>query len=161
MSYIADAIAHHPEIDVVVTHEVFKHLDDPEMLSNLIDSGISNDHLEHVATAAVHDVAPDFALIPWVAFGVITFQSWRRYRKGAPLGGVIRWATRRASYSIASRGMAYFLTLLSSEPFVGAVSSVLLRLGLGRYDAQREFLEFVTACRKRQRECPLPIYERA
>jgi hypothetical protein len=150
LSYIADAIAHHPEIDIVATHEVFERINDPEVLSHLIDSGISNDHLENVATAAVHDVEPDFALIPWVAFGAITLQSWQRYRKGAPVGGVVRWATRRASYSTACRGTAVLIALLSSEPFVGAVSSVLVRLGLGRYDAQREFLKFVWDCRKQQ-----------
>ena len=150
MSYIADAIAHHPEIDIVATHEVFEQINDPDVLSYLIDSGISNDHLEHVATAAVHDVGPDFALIPWVAFGAITIQSWQRYRKGAPRGGILRWATRRASYSTACRGTAVLITLFSSEPFVGAISSVLLRLGLGRYDAQREFLEFLRQCRKQQ-----------
>lgn len=150
MSYIADAITHHPEIDVVVTHEVFERISDPEVLSHLIDSGISDGHLENVATTAVHDVAPDFALIPWLAFGAIALQSWRSYKKGAPVGGVIRWATRRASYSTASRGTAFFMTLLSSEPFVGAVSSVLVRLGLGRYDAQRQVLDQIRNFRKEQ-----------
>jgi hypothetical protein len=46
MSFIADAIANHPEIDVVATHEVFEHMDDPEILSHLVDSGISNAQLE-------------------------------------------------------------------------------------------------------------------
>jgi len=34
--------------------------------------------------------------------------------------------------------------------FSWAASSVLLRLGLGRYHAQKQFLEFVTAYRKQQ-----------
>jgi len=149
MSYIADAIAHHPEIDVVATHEVFEQMDDPEVLSHLVDSGISNGHLENVAADAVHDVAPDFGFIPLFAFGVIAIQSWRRYRDGAPLGEVVRRATRRAGYAGTSRGAAYFMGLLV-DPFAGAVSSVLLRLGFGRYDVQREFLEFVKACREQQ-----------
>ena len=150
MSYIADAIANHPEIDVVATHEVFEHMDDPEILSHLVDSGISNAQLEDVAADSVHDVAPDFGSIPWVAFGVIAYQSWQRYRAGVPLTTVARWAFRRGSYSTASRGAAYFTTLLADQAFVGTVSSVLLRLGLGRYDAQRDFLEFIRACRKQQ-----------
>jgi hypothetical protein len=150
LSYIQDAIEHHPEIDVVATHEVFEHLHDPEILLHVIDSGVSNAHLEDVASDAVHDVAPAFHFVPWLAFGIIACQSWRRYQKGAPLLGVIRTAFRRGSYSTASRGMAYFTTLLAHEPFVGATSSVLLRLGLGRYDAQKRFVEFVNACRKQQ-----------
>jgi len=150
VSYIQDALAHHPEIDVVATHEVFQHLHDPEILSHVIDSGISNAHLEDVASNAVHDVAPEFLLIPWVAFGFIAYQSWRRYRTGEPLDSVFRSAVRRGSYSTASRGMAYFTDLLANEPFVGALSSVLLRLGLGRYDAQKEFVEFVRARRAQQ-----------
>ena len=58
----------------------------------------------------------------------------------------------RGSYSTACCSIAYFTTLLANEPFVGAASSILLRLGLGRYDAQKEFVEFVTACRKQQKE---------
>jgi hypothetical protein len=150
LSYIKDAIAHHPEIDVVVTHEVFQHINDPEALSHLIDSGMSNVHLEHIASTAVHDVSPDFGFIPLAAFGVIALQSWQRYRKGAPLSAVVRQASRRASYSVVSRGGAYFATLLLHEPFVGAASGILIRLGLGRYDAQREFLEFVLDCRNQQ-----------
>jgi hypothetical protein len=158
LSYIQDAIAHHPEIDVVATHEVFKHLHDPEIVSHLIDSGISNVQLEDVAADAVHDVAPGFDLIPWLAFGVIAFQSWRRYRGGAPLIGTIRSAFRRGSYSIASRGMAYFTTLLGCEPFVGTLTSVLLRLGFSRYDAHKQFIEFVRTCRMRTL-CFSKLYE--
>src|ERR1039457_6852417 len=44
LPYIRDAIAHHPEFDIVATHEVFQHLHDPEILSHLADSGISNAH---------------------------------------------------------------------------------------------------------------------
>jgi hypothetical protein len=151
MSYIADAIANHPEIDVVATHEVFEHMDDPEILSHLIDSGILNARLEDVAADSVHDVAPDFGFIPWVAFGVITYRSWQQYRAGVPLTTVARWAFRRGSYSTVSRGAAHFTTLLADQAFVGTVSSVLLRLGFGRYDVQRDFLRFVRDCRSQQR----------
>ncbi len=150
LSYIEEALARHPEIDVVVTHEVFQHMDDPEVISHLIDSGISNVQLDDVATDAVHDVAPGFELVPWFAFGVIVFQSWRHYRAGAPLAGVVHSAFRRGSYSTASRGMAYFTSLLGFEPFVGTISSVLLRLGFSRHDAQKQFVEFMTARREQQ-----------
>jgi hypothetical protein len=150
LSYIEEALARHPEIDVVTTHEVFQHIDDPEVISHLIDSGMSNVELEDVAGDAVHDVAPGFELVPWFAFGAIAFQSWRRYRGGAPLIGVMRSALRRGSYSTASRGMAYFTMLLGCDPFVGALSSVLARIGFSRYDAQSQFVEFVHAARKRQ-----------
>jgi hypothetical protein len=150
LSYIADAIAQHPEIDVVATHEVFEGMNDPEMLSHLVNSGISNAQLGDVVFDAVHGVAPEFDFIPWTALGVIAFQSWRRYREGTPLDGVVRWASRRASYSAASRGAAYFTILLAHEPFVGAVTSVLLRLGLSQYDMQKAFLQFVLDCREKQ-----------
>jgi hypothetical protein len=150
VSYIQDALARHPEIDVVATHEVFQHIDNPEIVSHLIDSGISNLQLRSAASDAVHDVAPEFHLVPWLAFGIIAYQSWLRYQKGAPLADVTRLAFRRGAYSTSCRGIAYFTTLLAHEPFVGAISSVLLRLGLGRYDAQKQFVEFVTARRKQQ-----------
>jgi hypothetical protein len=150
LPYIRDAIAHHPEFDVVATHEVFQHLHDPEILSRLSDSGISNAHLTDAACDAIHDVVPGFQLIPWVAFAIIGYQSWRRYRAGAPLREVTRTAFRRGTRSTACRGMAYFTALLAHEHFVGTASSVLLSLGYGRYEAENEFVEFMQVCRKRQ-----------
>ncbi len=82
---------------------------------------------------------------------MIAFQSWRRYRSGAPLIGVLRSALRRGSYSTASRGVAYFTMLLGSEPFVGTLSSLLSRISFSRYDAQRQFVEFLMAHRRRAR----------
>lgn len=149
LSYIEEALARHPEIDVVATHEVFQHIDDPEVMSHLIDSGFSNQQLDDVAGDAVHGVAPGFELVPWFAFGVIAFQSLRRYKRGAPLTGVLRSAFRRGSYSTASRGVAYLTTLLGCDPFVGALSSLLSRIGFGRYDAQKQFAEFVRQSRMR------------
>jgi hypothetical protein len=145
LPYIEHAAERNPDIEVVVTHEAFEHIHDPEMLNHVVDSGISNAHLEDVASDAVHGVAPEFALIPWFGFGVIGVQSWRRLRSGAPLIGVIRSAVRRGAYSAASRGVAYVAMLLGFEPIVGATSAVMLRLGLARYDAQKQFVEFVRA----------------
>jgi len=151
LSYIRDAIADHPDIDVIATHEVFQNLHDPEMLSRLADSGISNAHLAGMTTDAVQDVAPEFTFVPWLAFAIIGYQSWHRYRAGTPLHEVTRAMVRRGSRSTASRGMAYFSTLLAHEPFVGVACSVLLSLGFGRYDAQKQFIQFVRGCRARQK----------
>jgi len=153
LSYIEEALARHPEIDVVATHEVFQHIGDSEIMSHLIDSGIANAQLEDVAAHALHDVAPGFELVPWFAFGVIAFQSWGRCKGGTPVTGVLSSALRRGSYSTASRGMAYFTTLLGCDPFVGTISSILLRFGFGRRDAQKQFVDFVRA-RREQRQYP-------
>jgi hypothetical protein len=150
LSYIKDAIAHHPEIDVVVTHEVFRRLRDPEILSHVIDSGVSDAQLEQVAAEAVHDVTAEFHLIPWLAFGVIAIQSWNDCKNRAPLPGVVSRAFRRASYATASHGTAYFASLLLGGPFAGILSSILVRLGLGRFDTQNELLKYVSTCREQQ-----------
>lgn len=151
LSYIKEAIAQHPEIDVVLTHEVFEQLHDPETLSHVIDSGILNLQFEEAASDSLNHVAPEFDLVPWLAFGMIAIQSWQTYKAGSPLSAVVNRAYRRGAYATASRGMSYLTILLSQEPFVGLATSILVRLGLGRYDAQRQLVEFIKECREAQR----------
>lgn len=151
MSYVADAIAHHPEIDVVATHEVFQHLDDPEIQSHVIDSGISNEHVEQVVADNVHDLGPEFEVFPLLAYGVIAAQGLSQYKQGVPLADVLRKAFRRGAYATVCRGAAFVAELLGGYAFVGFVSSVLMRLNLGRYDAQKQFLQFARGCREAQK----------
>lgn len=143
LSYIREAIERNPDIDVVATHEVFEQIHYPEMLHHVIDSGIPNARLEDLASDAVHGVVPETTPVPWLSFGVIAVQSWKRFRRGAPLFGVIRSAVRRGSYSAASRGVEYVSMLIGFEPIAGATSAVMLRLGLARYDAENQFVKFM------------------
>jgi hypothetical protein len=153
LTYIKQALANHPEIDVVGTHEVFQHFNDPELQAHLIDSGIDNTHLSQLVEKNVQDHLGHGFEIPLLALGIIAYQSWRRYRKGgAPLQKVMQQAFRRGTYSVACRGASYLATALASEPTVGMAASVILRLGLGRYDTQKQFLQFVDDCRVAQRE---------
>ncbi len=153
LSYIRDTIAHHPEIDVVTTHEVFQHLGDPDIQAHLIDSDISNAGLEHMAGHGVEDHWFVHFHVPWIAFGIIAFQSWHRYRKDtSSINQIIDHALRRGTFVTASCGVGYLGTLLSREPVVGFLGSLAMRIGLNRHHVQGSFIAWLNECRKAQKD---------
>lgn len=84
IAYIKDALAAHPEIDIVSTHEVFGHLDGSGLEDHVTVADFSNGQLtEHVQDQIqAADMTPEFEL-PLLAFGIIALQNYRQYRKGA------------------------------------------------------------------------------
>jgi hypothetical protein len=154
LSYIKDAIAAHPDIDVVATHEVFQHLDDSGLGQHLTVTDFSDSNLTgHVQDQiSVADVTPEFAL-PLLAFGIIALQSYRSYKRGqANAVQATRNAIKRGWRSLLCRGAAYASILFSHEPTVGLPVSVLTRTTFARFDAQQRFLALLDQYRCDLRE---------
>ena len=145
LSYIREALAAHPEIDVVATHEAFQHLNGSELDGHLTVSDFSNEHLTEHVQAGVHaaEMTPEFEL-PLVAFGIIALQSYLRYRNGqSSATDSIRSGIARGSRTLVCRAAAYASILISHEPVLGLPTSVLTRMAFGRFDAHHNSLHFI------------------
>jgi hypothetical protein len=83
LAYIKEALAAHPEIDVVATHEIFDHLDGSGIADHVTAAEFSNGPL----TEHVHDqiqaaeLTPEFHF-PLIAFGIIALQTYRSHKRG-------------------------------------------------------------------------------
>jgi len=132
MDYVHAALAAHPDIDVVVTSEVFDamsaHGDD---LSHVIDS---HQHLgdltSHVDGAVDHaETAGGAAFhMPWIAIGWAIAQNVSRYRKGSiTFEQALKDASRRTGLAVGA-GAAGFVVADAVAPGVGVATAVLVRL---------------------------------
>jgi hypothetical protein len=86
LAYVQEAINAHPNIDVVVPHELYERIGDhPEVLSHLLDGHESLDHLTgQVAGAADHAEAAGINFhFPVFAIMFAAGQNFHRYRKGS------------------------------------------------------------------------------
>jgi hypothetical protein len=145
LSYIREALAAHPEIDVVATHEAFQHLDGTGLDDHVTVSDFSNEHLTEHVQAGIHaaEMSPEFEL-PLLAFGIIALQSYLRHRKGQlSVEEAIRSSLRRGSRTLICRAATHASILISHEPLFGLPTSVLTRMAFGRYDAHHNSLHFI------------------
>ena len=130
IGYIKEALAAHPDIDVVATHEVFSHLDNLDgsgLESHLIDGNMLNEHLgEHVrAEIDAAEMTPEFHF-PLIAFGMIALQNIKGYLEGKKSGKeAIRSGATRGWRTLVCRAAAYVSILISHEPVVGLPTSIL------------------------------------
>lgn len=140
VAYIKEALASHPEIDIVSTHEVFQHLEASGIEDNVIVSEFSDCQLtEHVHDQIQFEMTPEFE-VPLIAFGIIALQSYWRYRKGHFTAvEAVRGGLKRGWMSVVCQGAAYVATLVSSEPVVGLPVSILTRTTFSRFDVQKHF----------------------
>jgi hypothetical protein len=142
LSYIKEALAAYPEIDVVATHEVFDRLDGSGVVDHVTAADFSNGQLtEHVQDQLqVAELTPEFHF-PLIAFGIIAFQTYRSHKRGeiTAMQG-IRSSFKRGWQSSVCRGAAYAATLLSGEPLIGLPVAVLTRTVFGRLDVQKQFV---------------------
>lgn len=149
LSYIKEALAAHPDIDVVTTHDVFDHLDVSGIADHVTVAEFSNGQL----TEHVHDqiqaaeMTPEFHF-PLIAFGIIALQTYRSHKRGETTAiQAVKSGFNRGWRSTVCRGAAYAATLISGEPIVGLPVAVLTRVGFGRSDLHRRFVSFVTQYR--------------
>jgi hypothetical protein len=145
IGYIKEALATHPDIDIVTTHEVFSRidgLDGSELHHHVIDGSFLNEHLEEHVRDGIDgaEMTPEFEL-PLIAFGIIAVQSLKSYREGKTSGKeVIRSAATRGWRTLVCRAAAYASILISHEPVIGLPTSVLTRLTFSRHDVQKRGL---------------------
>jgi hypothetical protein len=141
LAYIKEALAAHPEIDIISTHEVFEHLDGSGIEERVTAVDFSDNqltgHVQDQIQAA--DVTPEFDL-PLLAFGIIALQNFRRYRDGQLTAiEAVRGGLKRGWRSLLCRGAAYASILISNEPVLGLPASVLSRITFSRFDEQKQF----------------------
>jgi hypothetical protein len=129
--YVRQAIEAHPNVDVVVPHELYQRMaDHPEILSHLIDGQQPlKDLTEHVSNAAEHADAADIHFhLPLIAIGFIVAQNCMRYRKSTiTLGEAVRNVGERGALAVIAVGAGWAAALLAHEPMVGAPVSFITR----------------------------------
>lgn len=136
LDYVREAIAAHPEIDVVVPHELYQKLaDHHEALGHILD-GHETLHLinGHVADAVGHaeavGAAVHFPVIgPVLVIGIAAALNYRSYRQGRTTpADALRNVGERGALAILAAGAGWAAILLAHEPFVGLPTSVVVRL---------------------------------
>jgi hypothetical protein len=141
LSYIREALAAHPDIDVVATREVFDHLNGSGLENHVTVADFSDGQLTEHVQDQIHaaDMTPEFGL-PLVAFGIIALQNYWRYRKGQLTAvDAVRGGIKRGWRSVLCRGASYVTVLISHEPLLGLPVSVLTRTTFSRFDVQAKF----------------------
>jgi hypothetical protein len=158
LAYIKEALAAHPEIDVVATHEVFDHLDGSGVADHVTAADFSDGQL----TEHVHDqiqaaeMTPEFHF-PLIAFGIIAMQTYQSYkRRQITAVEAVRSGFNRGWRSALCRGAAYTATLALGEPLVGLPIAVFTRATFSRLDAQKRFValmdQYHSVLEERRRE---------
>ena len=157
IGYIKEALATHPDIDVVTTHEAFgriDNLDKSELRQHVLDGHFLNENLEEHVQDGVSgaEMTPEFQW-PLLAFGIIAVDSFKGYLEGKTSGKkAIRSGVTRGWRTLVCRAAAYASILISHEPVVGLPTSVLSRLLFSRHDVQKRGLELLRGLTAAQRD---------
>jgi hypothetical protein len=151
LSYVRTAIEAHPEIDVVVPHELYSKVVDADLLTHLSDGHESLHHLNgHVSDAIGHaesaGAAEHFPVIgPAIVISMVAAANWKQYRSGKlSREEAFRNIEERGLLAILATSASWALTALTHEPFVGLPVSVTVRLLGGQFlhnRRRRELLE--------------------
>lgn len=150
LDYVREAIAAHPDIDVVVPHELYQKLvDHHDALAHILDSHETLQHINgYVADAVGHaetaSAATHLPIVgPVLVIGIAVGLNYRCYRQGriTPVDA-LRNVGERGALAILASGAGWAATLMAHEPFIGLPTSVLVRLFGG---------QFLHNCHRRER----------
>jgi hypothetical protein len=140
LAYVKEAIAAHPNIDVVVPHEFYDRLaDHPELFGQIVDGhqtlGDLTDHVTNASTQA--EVAGhhlQFPVIgPMIAIGFAAGQSWKRYRSNSiTLGEAFQNVGERGMLAVVASGSGWAVNALAHGTMVGIPVSMAVRLAGGQ-----------------------------
>jgi hypothetical protein len=162
LAYIKEALAAHPEIDVVATHEVFDQLDGSSVADHVTAADFSNGQLtEHVhEQIQAAELTPEFHL-PLIAFGIIALQAYREHKRGnIGASEAVKLVFHRGWMSTVCRGAAYAATLISGDPLVGLPVAVLTRTTFSRIDVHRELMSLLDQYQQRCRDRAMRLMSR-
>lgn len=133
--YLREALDRYPDVDVVVTHEMFAKLGSDDVISrSLIDGHTTLAQLNDQAISGV-DHASDAAdhlygfHAPEVLIGFVALQSIKRYRSGH-----VTWQqavtdfSARSGLAVLARLASVGAAVASSEPMIGLSASIVTRL---------------------------------
>ncbi len=175
LGYVREAIAAHPDIDVVVPHELYERVaEHPDVISHLANGHETLSHLNgHVADAVGHAEAAGavghFPVVgPAVVIGIVAFSNWQRYRNGkVSADDALRNVGERGILAMLSTASGWAMTVAGFEPFIALPTAMTVRLFGGQLfhnRRRRELLEkhIATVCESRRHlECQLlrPLLE--
>jgi hypothetical protein len=175
ISYVKEAIAAHPEIPVVVPHELYEKLaGNPDALTHILDGHEALGHLNgHVADAVAHaeaaGAAEHFSLAgPALVVGIAAVSNFQAYRRGRITSTeALRNVGERGALALLAFAAKWATILVAHEPFVGLSSSIVVRLfggqilhNLHRRELMAEYLESVRDSRRQiEHQLPRPLLE--
>jgi hypothetical protein len=141
LDYVRQAIVAHPDIDVVVPHELYDKLaGNHEVLGQILDSHETLAHVDgRVADAVGHaefaGAATHFPIVgPAIVIGLTVGLNCRAYRQGKiTVREAMRNVGERGFLAILASGAAWAASTLAGEPLVGLPTSVAIRLLGGQY----------------------------
>ena len=132
LAYVREAIAAHPNIDVVVPPELYAQLGNhPEMLSHLMDGHESLHHLTgEVAGATDHaEVAGIHFHFPIIAIAFAAGQNFHRYRKGdVTLEQALRNVSERSALAVIATGAGWVAVAATHATLIGIPVSMGTRI---------------------------------
>lgn len=135
ISYVHEAIAAHPDIPVVVPHELYaKMLDHHDALGHILDGHESLSNLtEHVGNATDHAAAAGaehFPVVgPALVIGLAAALSFESYRRGhITISDALRNVGERSLLAVLATGAGWLAKLAVHEPFVMLPTSIIVRL---------------------------------
>jgi hypothetical protein len=137
LAYVKHALELHPNIDVVVPHDVFQHVaNHPELLGHVLDGGHPLAVLNSTVSDAAHNAeAADIHFhFPLIGIAYIVGSTLWRYRRGAmSLESALSSAVERSLLSIVSTAVAWGSGAVMHEPLVGLPVGIATRLLWGRW----------------------------
>jgi hypothetical protein len=140
MSILREAVKRWPDIDIAVPHEVAAQVKDPDLITHVIDTGISGDDLANKVGHSVDLAGADYGWhFPWLLVAFIAGEEgWRSWKGKKGMSHFLAQAKRRLTRSVMSNLTGQALAIASGEPELCLVS-VPLRLLWARYDVAQTF----------------------
>lgn len=132
VAYVREAVAAHPNIDVVVPHELYERLGDhQEMLGHLADGHDSLSHLTGQVTGATeHAEAAGIQFhFPIIAIAFAAGQNFHRYRKGSvTIDQALRNVGERSALAVIATGAGWVAAAVSHATVIAIPFSMGARL---------------------------------
>lgn len=141
LSYVQETLAAHPDIDVVIPHELYDQLAGHPALGHLVDSHHSlHDLSQTVSEAANHaEAAAVHFHVPYIAIGYIAWQNCKRYRNGqVSLADACNNLLERSILSVIASGVGYAASAVAHKTIVGIPFAMGARLLGGQALHNRE-----------------------
>jgi hypothetical protein len=151
ISYVHEAIAAHPDVDVVVTHELYQRLaDDHSALAHLLDghealaqvNGHIADAVGHVEAAGAAEHLPIVG--PALVVCLASLLSYQEYRTGrVSVAEALRNVGERGVLAILATGAGWFVHLAAHSNLAALPATVSVRLLGGQFLHNRKRRELL------------------
>ncbi len=151
LNYVRDAIVAHPDVDVVVPHELYERFaDHPDLLGHITDGHQTLQQLNERVTDAIGHAEGAGAVAhfpfagPAIVVGLAIGLNCLQYRQGkVPLERALRNIGERGTLAVISSASGWAAVALSHEPFIGLPISIAVRLAGGQFFHNRRRKELL------------------